>query len=178
KKVGLIGFGLIGKRVCQLLSPFNVEVLVFDPYVEKKEVELFGARLVELEKLLRESHIISLHARLTPETYKLIGEREISMMRPGAYLINTARGGLVDYEALYKALKEGKLKGAALDTFDPEPPSTKCPLLSLSNVVLTPHLAGASRETASHGIEMLARGISKYLQGEIPENCVNPEVFQ
>lgn len=177
KKVGLIGFGLIGKRVCQLLSPFKVEVLVYDPYVEKKEIESFGARAVELETLLRESHIVSLHARLTSKTYRLIGEKEISLMRPEAYLINTARGGLVDYEALYKALKEGRLKGAALDTFDPEPLPSKHPLLSLDNVVLTPHLAGASRETARQGIEMLARGICKFFQGEIPENCVNPEVF-
>jgi len=178
KKIGLIGFGKVASRVCKILLAFDARVLVYDPYVEKEKIRGFGAWPTDLETLLKESHLVSLHARLTSETYKLIGEKEISLMRSGAYLVNSARGGLVDYGALYRALKEGRLKGAALDTFDPEPPPPNSPLLKLNNVVLTPHLAGSSRETAHRGIKMLVEDIAKYLRGEIPENCVNPEVFQ
>lgn len=177
KKIGLIGFGAIGRKVCKMLLVFGAHILVYDPYVQDEIIRGYGARPADMEKVLKESHLISLHARLTPETHKLIGERQISLMRPGAYLVNTARGGLVDYEALYRALKEGKLGGAALDTFDPEPPPPNSPLLKLNNVVLTPHLAGASRETAYRGIKMLVEDIATFLRGKTPRNCVNPEVF-
>ncbi len=178
KKVGVIGFGEVGSKICRILLSFGARVLVYDPYVEKEKIRKSGALVVDLETLLKESHIVSINARLTPTSHRLIGEKELNLMMPGSYLINSARGKLLDYEALYRALKEGKLAGAALDTFDPEPPSPDSPLLRLDNVILTPHIAGSSREAALRGIKMLVCGIEKYLQGEIPKNCVNPQVFE
>lgn len=178
KKVGIVGFGRIGKKVCKILLSLGASVVVYDPYVNEEVIIEAGARPVDLKTLLKESQIVTLHARLTDKNYKLIGEKEISFMQPDSYIINVARGGLLDYDALYSALKNGKLAGAALDTYDPEPPSPDSPLLKLDNVVLTPHIGGSSKKTALNGINMLVEDISRYLQGEIPENCVNPEVFE
>jgi len=108
----------------------------------------------------------------------VIGEKEFKKMKTGAYFINSARGELIDYKALYQALKEKKLAGAALDTFDKEPLSPHSPLLKLNNVTLTPHLAGSSRQTAQRSAEMIARDISRYFKGKTPLHCINPEVLK
>lgn len=178
KKVGIIGFGEVGSKICRILLSFGAEVLVYDPYVSKEKIKKAGALAVDFDTLLKKSHIVSIHARLTPDNYRLIGKRELDLMPSGSYLINSARGGLLDYNALYKLLKEGKLRGAALDAYDPEPPPPDSPLLKLDNTIFTPHLAGSSKEAAKRGIIMLVEDINKYFQGKVPKNCINPEVLK
>lgn len=178
KTLGIIGFGNIGRKVCELCSGLNMHVLVYDPYVESEEINKIGAHKTSLSKLLKQSHIISLHARYTEETKEMIGEREFDLIQPGTYLINTARGGLINQHALCTALKEGKIAGAALDTFDPEPPAEDSPLYDLENVTLTPHIAGASEEVARRSAQIVARDIARFFTNVPLKNCVNPEVFE
>lgn len=178
KKVGIIGFGKVGSIVCSILLGFGAKVLAYDPYVKREKIRKAGASAVNLDTLLKKSHIVSIHARPGPTNYKLIGERELNLMPSGSYLINSARGELLDYDALYKVLKEGKLRGAALDAHDQEPPHPEGLPVRLDNVLLTPHVAGSSKEAAYRGVKMLVEDIYRYLQGKIPKNCVNPEVFQ
>ncbi|WP_129667362.1 2-hydroxyacid dehydrogenase, partial [Phytoactinopolyspora endophytica] len=145
--VGLVGYGAIGRRVARILRAFDAQVLVNDPFVDAGDLEP-GARLVDLPTLLGSSDVVSLHARLTPETANLIGKESIAAMRPGSYLVNSARGGLLDYDALAAALESGQLAGAGLDVFPVEPLPAGWPLLSSEKVVMTPHLAGATKQTA------------------------------
>ncbi len=169
--IGIIGFGCIGKRVCKLLSPFNCEILVYDPLIDSKSIEKSGAKPVtDMKYLLKKSDIISIHARPLDLKTKIIGESEINLMKKSAYLINTSRGYLLDYNALYKALKEGKIAGAAIDTYEDEPIDSRNPLLSLNNIIITPHIAGATRSTAETGLKMVCKGISNLLKGKEPEN--------
>jgi len=138
-----------------------------------------GAEPVEFETLLKEADFISLHARLTKETRGMIDEREIRLMKPTAYLINTARGELVDHDALYQALKEKRLAGAALDIFEAEPPPDDSPLYLLDNVTATSHLAGASIQAAEIGARVLAEGVFNYIyKQETPRYCVNADYIE
>jgi len=178
KNIGIIGFGEVGRKICNILLSFEAKVFVYDPYIKEERIRKCGALPADLKSLLKKSHIVTINARLTSSNYKLIGKKELDLMQPGSYLINSARGKLLDYEALYQALKKGKLAGAALDTFDPEPPSRENSLLKLKNVLLTPHIAGASKDAALRGIKILVDGIDRYLKGEVPENCINPVVFE
>ena len=145
--LGIIGFGYIGREVAKRAKAFGMEILSYDPYVEKRVISKFGAKPVGIESLLKDSDIVSLHTRLTPETYHLMGEREFKMMKRTALFINTARGRLVNEEALVKALEEGWIAGAALDVFEEEPIGDENPILKFENVVLTPHIAGSTRES-------------------------------
>lgn len=170
--VGLIGYSHIGKRVADLLSAFGCKLLFCDPYVDltaedrKKRIEK-----VELEELLNRSDAVSLHLRATPETNNMINSERLNQMKTGALLINTARGSLVDEEALAKALASGKLSGAALDTFQNEPLSKESKLLQLDNVLLTPHIAGASITTVEIAAEMLAEELECYRNDQPPINA-------
>lgn len=177
--VGLVGFGAIGKKVAKLLLAFGSRVLVSDPYVEEEEIRAMGCEPAALDSLLSQSDFVSLHARLTDETKGMIGTDEIGMMKPSAYLINTARGELIDHGSLYKALSEGKLAGAALDIFEGEPPPEDSPLYGLDNITATSHLGGASIQAAEIGASVLSDQVYEYLVGTgRPPFCVNPEVFQ
>ena len=131
KTAGLVGFGAVGRRVASVLRAFGAEVLVADPYVDPAEVEAVGATAVEFDELLPRAEVLSLHARLTPETRHLIGREEISLLPDGAVLVNAARGGLLDQEALCDALESGKLRAAALDVYDPR--ATASGLASILN---------------------------------------------
>ena len=175
--IGLVGFGIIARMLVPYLRPFKMRILAHDPYVEPEQFAAFGVAPSEFDTLLKSSDIISLHARLTPETRGMIGKKEFGRMKPGAYFINTARGQLVDHKALYTALKDGRLAGAALDTFSIEPPPADWPLLKLNNVTLTPHIAGSSQEAARRGVESVVRDIAGFFSGESLENCVNPVVL-
>ncbi|MEM2157986.1 MAG: NAD(P)-dependent oxidoreductase, partial [Sulfolobales archaeon] len=136
KIVGLIGIGNIGGRVAKIVKAMEAsEVLAYDPYVTESKASSIGVKLVDLETLLTRSDIVSIHAPLTKETYHLINEERLKLMKPTAVIINTARGGLIDTDALYKALKEGWIAGAALDVTDPEPLPREHPLYKLPNVV-------------------------------------------
>jgi D-3-phosphoglycerate dehydrogenase / 2-oxoglutarate reductase len=165
--VGVIGYGHIGTKVVKLLKPFGCRILVCDPYVEldPRDAE-DGVERVALEDLLRSSEVVTLHARVTKETTGFLAAPQFAMMKDGAYFINTARGPMVDYDALYDALVSGKLRGAGLETFAIEPAPPDWPLLKLENVTLTPHIAGASVKTTTHRAEMLAEEIKRYLTGD------------
>ena len=175
--IGLIGFGIIARMLVPYLKPFEMRILAYDPYVAPEQFAASGVDRSDLDTLLKSSDIISMHTRLTPETRGMIGSKEFSRMKPGAYFINTARGSLIDYNALYAALKDGRLAGAALDTFYIEPPPPDWPLLKLDNVTLTPHIAGSSQEAARRGVESVVRDVAAFFSGKPLEHCVNPVVL-
>ena len=141
---GMVGFGLIARNAAKMLSGFKLNLLVFDPYADAETLKEFNARAVSLNELLRESEFVSLHCPLTPETYHLIGENELKMMKNNAFLINTSRGDVIDESALISALENKWISGTALDVTKDEPPSPDSKLLQLENVIITPHLAAFS----------------------------------
>ena len=138
-----------------------MNILVYDPYYKGDDVNL-----VSLEELMRKSDFVSLHARLTKDNHKMIGAKELSWMRPDAYLINTSRSGLIDEEALYEALKNKKIAGAALDVFELEPPGKDHPLVTLENVTLSPHMAGGSKDAFYNSPRLIAAGMEDLLNGK------------
>jgi len=155
--------------VARLLHPFGCRLVAFDPFKTLTEAdEALGLRLVTLDELLAVSDIVTLHPRVTPQTRGMIGRKQIAAMRDGAYIVNTTRGQVLDYAALHDALVSGKLAGAALDTFDPEPPPPDLPLLQLPNVTLSPHIAGASRYSTHKAAAMIAEEIVRMLDGRPP----------
>lgn len=174
---GLIGFGNVGARVCRLLKAFGVRVVVYDPFVEDDTVREHGAEPVELSELLSTADIVSLHLRLSAETRKFMNAERLNAMKQGSVFVNTARGGLVDYDALADAIRSKHLGGAALDTFDGEPLRANSPLRELENVVLTPHIGGASKETARRGVEIVVSDFVRLVRGERPHHCMNPDVL-
>ncbi|XAS67683.1 2-hydroxyacid dehydrogenase [Micrococcaceae bacterium Sec5.7] len=175
--VGLVGYGAIGSRVARMLQGFGAHVLVHDPYVTA-DVLAGNAEQVDLDELLSRSGIISLHARVTPETTKMIGAAQIAAMPAGSIIINCARGALLDYEALCDALDSGHLFGAAFDVFPEEPIPTGSRLLTTPNIVMTPHLAGASKQTAAKAAQIVAGDVGRYLRGQPLAHCANPEILR
>ena len=174
--VGLIGGGAIASKVAHMLHGFGAKVLIYDPYVPDDKIRSMNCQPVDLDTLLKESDFISLHPRLSKETTGMIGAREIALMKKNAYLINTARGELLQHDPLYKALKEKRIAGAALDICESEPPPADSPVYSLDNVTITSHLAGASIQAAEIGASILAQGIFDYIvKNETPKFCVNPD---
>ncbi len=169
--VGLIGYGEVGRRVVKLLKAFGCRILISDPYVQLNVDDLNdGVVQVSLDRLLAEADVISLHPRVTPETTKMINAETLAKMKPTAYFINTARGPLLDYDALYDALKNKRLRGAMLETFAIEPVPPDWPLLQLPNVTLTPHIAGASVKTVRYAASLIGEEARRYLSGEPPLN--------
>jgi len=175
--LGLIGLGRIGQAVARRARGFDMRVL-YHSATRKPEVEReLGVEWADLEALLRESDFVSLHVPLTEETRNLIGARELALMKPTAVLINTARGQVVDQEALVATLQGGRLAAAGLDVFQVEPLAADDPLLSLENVVLLPHLGSASVATRRRMAMMAAENLVAGLRGERPPYLVNPEVL-
>ncbi|MEM3693879.1 MAG: hydroxyacid dehydrogenase [Candidatus Bathyarchaeia archaeon] len=172
KTLGIVGLGRIGSRVARIAKAIGMKVLAYDPYVSREKASELEVELVGLETLLRSSDFISLHVPLTKETWRLIGKRELQLMKPSSFLINTARGGIVDEEALERALKGGKLAGAALDVFQVEPPSLSKGLLDLDSVILTPHIGGFTREAQGRIATCIIEDIKRMIRGEEPLNCV------
>jgi D-3-phosphoglycerate dehydrogenase len=169
--VGVIGYGAIGSRVVKLLKAFGCRLLVADPYVQiSAQDRSDGVEHVALEVLLDRADVITLHARVTPETTGFIGREALARTRKGAIFINTARGPMVDYNALYETLASGQLGGAMLDTFAVEPVPPDWPLLRLPNVTLTPHIAGASMRTVTIAADQAAEEVRRFLAGEPPLN--------
>lgn len=175
--VGLVGYGAIGARVTKVLVAFGAKVLVSDPYADRAAVEAAGAELVELDDLLRRSFAVSLHARLTEETRNLIDAEKLALMPHGAVLVNSARGGLLDYAPLAEALRSGRLGALALDVYDVEPPPADWALRDAPNVIATPHLAGASKQTADRAAAIVAAEVGRYVRGEALANVANPDVL-
>jgi len=169
--VGVIGYGAIGTRVVRLLKAFGCRVLVCDPYVQLSAADRAdGVGHVALEDLLARADVVTLHARVTPETTGFIDRQAFARMKRGAVFVNTARGPMVDYDALHDALASGHLRGAMLETFAVEPTPPDWPLLKLPNVTLTPHIAGASLRTVTFAAEQAAEEIRRYLLGQPPLN--------
>lgn len=175
--VGIVGFGAIGRAVAQRLRGFGTHILAYDPYIAAPLCTAHGAELVSLDDLLRHSQMVTLHCPEAPETYGLIGAERIRLMPQGAYLLNLARASIVDDDALYRALADGDLAGAALDVFRDEPLQPDNRFAQLPNVLVSPHLGGATRDVVRHQTRMMVDGIEAWLRGERPEHVVNPEVL-
>jgi len=177
--LGIVGAGRIGTAVARRAKGFNMKILYYDVVPMPPEIEKeLGAKRVDLDTLLRESDFVSIHVPLMKETYHLINEEKLKLMKKTAYLINNSRGPVVDEKALYKALKEGWIAGAALDVFEQEPTPVDNPLLKLDNVVVAPHISSASYETRSRMAEMVAENLVAFFEGRTPPNLVNPEVVK
>ena len=178
KTIGLVGFGYIGQLVAQKLKGFQVNVLAYDPYISDKEAQKYQVQKVTLEDLLKKADFVSLHARLNEKTKHMIGEKELLLMKNTAYLINTARAGLIEEDALYQVLKEKKIAGAALDVFWQEPIGKNSRWLDLDNVTLTTHIAGTTKEALTKSPYLLVEDINKLLEDKEPKFVVNPEVLK
>ena len=169
--VGVVGYGKIGTKVVRLLRAFGARILLHDPYVQlSADDAAAGVKLVSFEQLTSEADVVTMHARVTPETTQMMNAEAFARMKPDAIFVNTARGPLCDYDALYAALSEGRIAGAMLETFGIEPVPADWPLLQLPNVTLTPHIAGASVRTVTIAAEQAAEEVRRYLAGEGPLN--------
>lgn len=182
KTLGIIGLGRIGKEVAKRAISFGMRVLAYDPFISLEVAESIGVKLVELEELLKKSDFVTIHAPLTEETKNLITFEKLEMMKETAFIINCARGGIINEEDLYKALKERKIAGAALDVFSEEPPFNS-PLLTLDNIVVTPHLGATTFEAQVNVAKEIATCIRDALLGKAIRNAVNyiqvdPEVYR
>jgi D-3-phosphoglycerate dehydrogenase / 2-oxoglutarate reductase len=173
RTLGLVGFGLIAQEVVRKLGGFKMRVLVFDPYVQTEKIFARGAAPAALEELLSESDFVSIHCPLTSETTHLIGEQELRRMKPTAVLLNTARGPVIEEAALVRALREGWIAGAGLDVLESEPPDPDHPLLTMDNVVLTPHAAGYSVNGIELRWKLSVDTILALARGQAPRSRVN-----
>jgi glyoxylate reductase len=176
--LGIIGLGRIGGAVARRARGFDMRILYYDIRRREDLEEELGVEYADLETVLKEADFVTLHTTLTPETYHLIGLRELKLMKKTAILINTSRGPVVDPKALYEALKDGEIAYAALDVTEPEPIQVDDPLLTLDNIIIVPHMASASRSTRGKMAVMAAENLIAGLKGEMPPNPVNPEVFK
>jgi glyoxylate reductase len=176
--LGLVGFGRIGQAMARRALGFEMRVLYYDPAnPNDPDAIALRAESADLDTVLRESDFVSIHTPLTEQTYHLFNDDRLATMKAGAALINTARGPVVDPDALYRALKKGSLACAALDVTEPEPIPFDSPLLDLDNIIITPHIASASQATRARMAEMAANNLLAGLRGEKLPHCVNPEVY-
>ncbi len=174
--VGVIGLGAIGREVAVRVRAFGSRVLGYDPYLNPKAAG--AVEIVDLDTLLRESDLVTIHAPLTDQTQGMIGPRELGLLKPTAYFFNLARADLVDQEAFYQALKEKRIAGAGIDVFHSEPPSPDERLLYLDNVIVTPHIAGATHDVIRHQTDLVLHDVMAWLRGERPIYLANPQVWK
>jgi len=172
KKVGLIGFGHIGQSVAKKLKAFDVELYAYDKYPDENKAKELGVSLVSFDEIIENCDIISLHIPSTKETHHALGQKEFEKMKDGAFLINTARGAIIDEKALYTALKAGKLAGAGIDVYEKEPADAQNPLFELENIVVTPHTGAETYETIEKVSIITAKAIIDYFDGKKPENIL------
>jgi D-3-phosphoglycerate dehydrogenase len=175
--VGLVGYGAIGRIVAGILNAFGANVVAFDPYADADAAAREKVTILPLDEVLRQSHIVSIHARLTPETRHLLNAANLALLPKGAVLVNSARGDLLDYSVLPALLESGQLGALALDVYDEEPPGEDWPLRHAPNVLMTPHLAGATRQTAERAATGIANEAALFLNGRAPTFVANPEVL-
>jgi len=173
KTLGTIGLGAIGRRVAQIGKCFGMDVLGHDPYLEPSNAEGIGIKMVGLEDLFRQADFVTIHVPATSETRKMVGSRLLNLMKKTAFFINCSRGSIVDEPALIEALRSRTIGGAALDVFEQEPLAPDSLLLSLDNVILTPHIGGYTKEAIRKTSLVVAEQCAKILKGEIPPNVVN-----
>lgn len=177
KTLGLVGCGRIGAEVVARVKSFGMETIAFDPYLPEEIADKIGVKLITLEDLLQNSDYISIHALLTDETRGMIGSEQFKMMKNSVYVVNCARGPIMDEGALIEALENGEIRGAALDVFENEPPEGS-PLLGAPNVVFTPHLGASTVEGQNKAGMTTAEQVDKVLSGQEPEFAVNKEIYQ
>ncbi|MBS10878.1 MAG: hypothetical protein CME19_04660 [Gemmatimonadetes bacterium] len=178
KTLGIVGLGRIGKRLARLASGFDMRILACDPYIPKSDFESTGVTSAALDQVLSESDVISLHVPLNDETRNMIGSGQLERMKSTALLVNCARGGLIDEDALYSALQSNEIAAAGIDVFNEEPPPDDHPLLTLDNVICSPHVAGQTEEALIRTSIAAADNILRVFNGEEPNVLVNPEVMQ
>lgn len=172
KTVGIIGLGRIGALVAERLASFGVRLIGFDPYIQPIRAAQLGVELVDMPSLMAESDFITIHIPKTPETTGMVGDDEFALAKPQLRIVNASRGGIIDEDALYRALHSGRIAGAALDVFSSEPP-TGSPLLDLPNIVLTPHLGASTDEAQEKAGVSVARSVKLALEGELVPDAVN-----
>ena len=176
--IGIVGAGRIGYAMAKRATGFGMKILFYD-VIPRPEIEKdLGAKKVDLDTLLKEADFVSLHVPLMKETHHLMNAEKLKLMKKTAYLINNARGPVVDEKALYEALKEGRIAGVGLDVFEQEPTSVDNPLLKLDNVVVAPHISSASYETRSEMSKMVADNLVSFFDGKKPPNLVNADVMK
>ena len=176
--IGIVGAGRIGYALAKRAKGFDMKILYYDVIPRPEMEKELGAKPVNLDELLKESDFVSIHVSLMKETQHLINAEKLRLMKRTAYLINNARGPIVDEKALYRALKEGRIAGAGLDVFEQEPTPVDNPLLKLDNVVVAPHISSASQETRSRMAEIAAENLVAFFEGRKPPNLVNPDVMK
>jgi autoinducer 2 (AI-2) kinase len=172
--VGLVGLGAVGREVAARLAAFKTRILAYDPYARDLPA---GVTLCDLDTLLRDADIVSLHAPVTPETQGLLSAARLALMKPSALFVNTARAALTDENALYEMLRSGRLAGAALDVLAEEPLQPGNRFLALANVVVTPHLGGATTDVTRHQSDIIVDAMERWLRGERPRWIANPAVL-
>lgn len=177
RTLGIVGMGRVGARVAALAGAFGMRPLGYDPALPAEEIRRRGAAPVDLASLLREADIVSLHAPLTPETRHLLNGETIGMMKPGAILVNTSRGALVDDAALSEAIRSGHLAGAGIDVMEPEPPHPDNPLLALEQVLITPHIAAHTEDSMRRMAVTAVEQVLMALEGKRPTMAINPEIW-
>jgi len=177
KTIGVLGTGNIGIRVIQIAHGFNMNILSVTRHPNPSKEKRLGIKFVDMDTLLKESDIVTLHVPLTPETEKMIGEAELDKMKSSAILINTARGKIVDEGALVRALKEKRIRGAGLDVFEREPLPIDSLLMDLDNVMLTPHIAFLSEESLEECTYLCVENVEMFVKGKV-QNVVNPEILE
>jgi D-3-phosphoglycerate dehydrogenase len=177
KTIGIVGMGAVGREVAKRAQGFEVDLLGFDPYIDAESMAESDTEKVELDDLLADSDVVTVHVPVTDSTRGLLGHEEFETMRENAYFINNARGAIIDQDALLEQLQSGGIRGAALDVYDMEPIPDDHPLLDLDNVVTTPHLAGAAEEVIERHSQMLVDDIEAFFAGEQPTHVANEETI-
>lgn len=176
RTLGIIGLGHSGRELVRLIAPFGMRVLGYSPHADRDLAATLGVRLVSLDEMLRESDFVSLHCRLTVETHRMLRREQLELMKATAYLVNVARGELIDQAALVSVLRERRIAGAALDVFECEPLPADDSLIQLDNVILAPHLSCSTSDIWRATGRAMAEGMLRAACGEVPENVVNREV--
>lgn len=176
--VGIVGFGRIGRQVAELCQAFHMKVIAFDPYVPSEIARKMSVDLVDLPTLMKNSDIVSVNAFLSDETFHLIDEDELVLMKPSAIIVNTSRGKIINNEALARFLSEKKIAGAALDVLEQEPADPSSPLMKLDNIIITPHIAGMSEKASLNSRRLASEEMARILTGAPPRNPINKEVLK
>ena len=177
KTVGLVGAGFIGQEIAKRVAALGMKLIAFDPYAKADQLAKLSITSVGLDELAAQSDFVVMAAKVTPESTGLFGAKQFGLMKSGAYFINTARAALVDYEALFQALNQKKIAGAGLDVYPTEPLPGDSPFRKLTNVVLSPHLAGATREVVEHHSKMVVDDLLGLIDGKLPTRLANPSVM-
>jgi phosphoglycerate dehydrogenase-like enzyme len=178
RTLGIVGLGHSGRELVRLVAPFSMKVVAYSPHADAAEARALGVELVALDDLMRSADYVSVHARPRPENRQMIGKSQFALMKPSAFLINIARGELVDEAALVAALRERRIAGAALDVFEHEPLPIDHPFIAVENVILTPHWSASTRDVWSATGRAMVEGMLRAARGEVPENIVNREVLE